>query len=362
MMFKKQSGFSLLEIMVAAALLGGLALAGAKLMENQTKSMKTVEVKAEYNAVLADIRSILAIEDSCLATFPGANATNAVIANIKQKPAFVATPVVRYIANNNWKLATAYGNGNVRILSYQLGEAVLGPVNPTTNTKIGTANLIINMQSGINRTVGPEIIVKRIPINVETTPADIILKCSSSGSTGLDGRYLIKAEGGDVYGPINMRNEAPLVGPASWIYMYSGTGISIASGALMVIQEGSYIDFVSDRRFKTEIKPLNNLTDDLRKLNPVTYKWKTSGLPAYGFIAQELQKVFPDLVRKNGPDGSMTVDYIQLTPILIKGFQEADAENQRLKKSLSHLEQEVEMMKKMMCRHENDPSLCKTKR
>lgn len=357
-----QSGFSLLEIMVAAALLGGLALTGAKLMENQTKSMKTVEVKAEYNAVLADIRSILAIEDSCLATFPGANATNAVIGDIKQKPAFVATPVSRYVANSNWQLATAYGNGNVRILSYQLGEANLGAVNPTTNTKVGTTNLIINMRSGLNRTVGAEIMVKRIPINVETTAADIIIKCSSSGSTGLDNRYLIKSEGGDVWGPINMRNEAPLVGSASWINMYTGTGIAMANGTAIVMQEASYIDFTSDRRLKTDIKPLQSVAASLRMLRPVSYKWKSSGTHAYGVIAQELQTVFPELVRRNGPDNTFTVDYIQLTPILIKGVQELDEENQKLKKSISDLEKEVQLMKKLMCRYENEPALCNSKR
>ncbi|WP_408098577.1 tail fiber domain-containing protein [Peredibacter sp. HCB2-198] len=351
MMFKKQSGFSLLEIMVAAALLGGLALAGAKLMENQTKSMKTVEVRSEYNAVVADIRSILAIEDSCMATVgPSANATNTVLNDIKQKPAYVTTPVTKYVANSNWKLAPAYGNGNVRIISLRLGEASLGPLNPTSNTKIGTTNLIIRLQTGQNKTVGADVLDRRIPINVETNAGDVILKCSSAGTTGLDNRYLIRAEGGDVWGPINMRNESPIIGPASFITMTPGTAI--------IVQEGAFIDFTSDRKLKKDIQELTSMNSKIRKLNPVRYKWKSNEAVAYGVIAQELKQIFPELVHNNGPNGTLTVDYIQLTPILLRGIQELDEENQKLKKSLSTIEGDIEEMKILFCRQSRDEKFC----
>jgi len=51
----------------------------------------------------------------------------------------------------------------------------------------------------------------------------------------------------------------------------------------------------------------------------------------YGVIAQEVQKVFPEIV-KTGSDGYLEVDYIQIIPILIEAIKE-------LKEELDHLKQ-----------------------
>src|SRR4029079_14508771 len=64
--------------------------------------------------------------------------------------------------------------------------------------------------------------------------------------------------------------------------------------------------------------------DELLALNPVTYNWKTESAttsPHTGFIAQEVQPVFPDLI-SSGPDGYLTMNHAGLTPYLVKAQQE----------------------------------------
>lgn len=54
----------------------------------------------------------------------------------------------------------------------------------------------------------------------------------------------------------------------------------------------------------------------------------------YGFVAQELRQIFPDLVDYDEETGLYSVQYTALIPLLVEGLQELKAENQRLQQSL----------------------------
>jgi endosialidase-like protein len=81
----------------------------------------------------------------------------------------------------------------------------------------------------------------------------------------------------------------------------------------------------SDVRLKTNIASLASSTSDmLLALRPVTYNWTSEALltaPHTGFIAQEVQPIFPDLI-SSGPDGYLTMNYAGLTPYLVKAVQQ----------------------------------------
>jgi hypothetical protein len=80
----------------------------------------------------------------------------------------------------------------------------------------------------------------------------------------------------------------------------------------------------SDRRFKKNITLLSNSLEKLSKINGVTYNWKNEEFPEkkfsnkkqIGVIAQDVEKVFPELVI-TGSDGYKSVDYSKLTAIKI---------------------------------------------
>jgi hypothetical protein len=101
----------------------------------------------------------------------------------------------------------------------------------------------------------------------------------------------------------------------------------------------------SDRRLKENILDLPE-TDGLaaiEKLHPVTFKWKhpEKGIQPekqYGFVAQEVRDVLPDLVHNTGmktqqtPDGTLKLDYNGLVPPMVKAIQELKAANDTLRK------------------------------
>lgn len=80
----------------------------------------------------------------------------------------------------------------------------------------------------------------------------------------------------------------------------------------------------SDERLKTNIENLpSTLLDTLIKIRTVTYNWNSNatGSKQIGFIAQDLQQYFPQLVSV-GQGGYLQVNYAQMTPILVEAIRE----------------------------------------
>jgi hypothetical protein len=109
----------------------------------------------------------------------------------------------------------------------------------------------------------------------------------------------------------------------------------------------------SDIRLKKEITSLEtmNALDFINKLKPVSYRWIDERLPQhlnYGLIAQEVEKLMPDLV-DTGIDSlqSKGLHYMDLIAILIQGMKEQQKEIERLKSSNSN-SAEIAELKKML--------------
>ncbi len=90
----------------------------------------------------------------------------------------------------------------------------------------------------------------------------------------------------------------------------------------------------SDRRLKTDIKTLNKPLESVMELNPVSFTFKASGMKSMGVIAQELEKVYPDLVTNRPDTGMKSVNYEGLIAPLIGAVQELKRENDNLRKEL----------------------------
>ena len=85
----------------------------------------------------------------------------------------------------------------------------------------------------------------------------------------------------------------------------------------------------SDKRLKTNIKPLEKALDKVLTLNGVTYEWRVKEFPNKNFdsnrhvgvLAQELEAVLPEAV-ETGADGYKSVNYSNITPLLIEAMKE----------------------------------------
>jgi hypothetical protein len=95
------------------------------------------------------------------------------------------------------------------------------------------------------------------------------------------------------------------------------------------------VDFnsTSDQNLKENIVSLSDSIDILNKINPVKFNWKDNGKVSYGVIAQELEKILPELVSDVGEYKS--VSYVQLIAFLIDVVKKHEEEINLLKNSIN---------------------------
>jgi hypothetical protein len=101
----------------------------------------------------------------------------------------------------------------------------------------------------------------------------------------------------------------------------------------------------SDYRLKENVQPLLGGIELVNRLRPVTYQWIENQNRDIGFIAHEVQEVFPnavggakDAVDENGKILPQTYDPSKLVPLLTAALQEALAEIENLKARVTALE------------------------
>jgi hypothetical protein len=108
----------------------------------------------------------------------------------------------------------------------------------------------------------------------------------------------------------------------------------------------------SDIRLKRDIQSLDASSElqRLLSLRPVSYYWRDERLPQtlqYGFIAQELQQVFPELVSE-GEDAQKTlaVNYQALIPLLVNALQVQQEQIRQQEARIQKLEAELQRLQR----------------
>lgn len=86
----------------------------------------------------------------------------------------------------------------------------------------------------------------------------------------------------------------------------------------------------SDISLKEDITEIQNPLDIISKLNAFQFKWKDTGDVSYGFSAQDVEQVLPNIV-KTRPDGIKGINYLNLIAFLTEAIKDLKQEIQELK-------------------------------
>ncbi len=115
----------------------------------------------------------------------------------------------------------------------------------------------------------------------------------------------------------------------------SGT---LSVNQLSVVGVATATDFnsTSDINLKENIKIIDNAVDKVNSISGITFNWKENKKPSAGVIAQEVEKVLPEIVQEN--DGNKTLNYNGLIGLLIEAVKEQQEEINNLKTRLERLE------------------------
>mmetsp|Transcript_40384 Transcript_40384/g.104699 ORF Transcript_40384/g.104699 Transcript_40384/m.104699 type:complete len:277 (-) Transcript_40384:876-1706(-) len=120
--------------------------------------------------------------------------------------------------------------------------------------------------------------------------------------------------------------------PSNSIYVktnsYVGIGTDNPQFQLDVAGQAAFsqnILITSDIRKKENVKLVEHAKEKVMSLHSVMYNYKGDSKRHHGYIAQEVEKVFPDLVG-TGPDGYKAVDYYGVSSVFLEAFREQQSE------------------------------------
>ena len=102
-------------------------------------------------------------------------------------------------------------------------------------------------------------------------------------------------------------------------------GVTVASGVGVIVgTTGQLGTVVSSARFKEAIKPMDKASEAILALKPVTFRYKQEldpdGIPQFGLVAEQVEKVNPDLVVRDEDGKVMTVRYEAVNAMLLNEF------------------------------------------
>ena len=259
------------------------------------------------------------------------------IFNVTHNPGFVDVYVngvrlatTEFVATNGTTVLlneSASAGDNVSIITYQSvvgGSPIVTPGGSNTQLQFNDSGSF-NGDSGLtynkttkNLTVTGFVTATTFSGNLQNT-----LTLNTSG-TGLSGSTTFNNSGASTF---TVTSNATSANTNSTIVSRDGAGGFVAG-----IVTATDFNSASDLKLKENIQAIENPIDKILNINGVSFDWKETGKSSMGVIAQDVEKVLPELV--NGTD-SKTVNYNGLIGLLIEVVKEQQKEINILKERLS---------------------------
>ena len=120
-------------------------------------------------------------------------------------------------------------------------------------------------------------------------------------------------------------------------------GVTVASGVGVIVgTDGKLGTVVSSARFKEAIKPMDKASETILALQPVTFRYKheldPEGIPQFGLVAEQVEKVNPDLVARDEQGKPYTVRYEAVNAMLLNEFLKEHRRGQEQDRKIEELE------------------------
>ena len=125
--------------------------------------------------------------------------------------------------------------------------------------------------------------------------------------------------------------------------------------AVFINSNGRLGTATSSRRFKEEIKPMDKTSEALFTLEPVSFHYKKEIDPArisqFGLVAEEVEKVNPDLVVRDKEGKPYSVRYDQVNAMLLNEFlkehRRMEEQDKRIEELTAQLKQQAAQIQKV---------------
>jgi hypothetical protein len=217
--------------------------------------------------------------------------------------------------------SNASGHDNTASGSYALYRATNGNNNTATglqallNVTTGSNNVGIGANAGASLTTGSN--------NIDI---------GAPGVAGESGKIRVGTKG---------TQKQTFIAGISGVTVGGGVGVMInANGQLGTVQ--------SSARYKDDIKPMEKASESLLALKPVTFRYKheldPDGIPQFGLVAEQVEKVNPDLIVRDEDGKVMTVRYEAVNAMLLNEFLKEHHNVQELKATVAQQQKQIEAL------------------
>lgn len=336
-----QSGVTLVEMVIAGAMMAMIAVVVMKVNEQSNQSSAKQEVKSDLTTITNEINSLLSDPKKCYATFNADDASTdekgyisilGIASNLETdtagevitepKPEFPKKTASKFLIDGSGGEA-GYGVSKLRIESFRL---------KTDGTDDALYVTFKNRKSVSSSSALGETVERKINLFVEWDTSGTNPKVENCRSL-LSSSTLIWSRGGgtDIF------------------YSGGNVGINQTNPTEALHVEGkAYVEeeiqakafmYASDARLKKNTQTIQDPIKKLMSLRGVGFEWKKNDRPDFGFIAQEVKQTLPELVKYNEGQKTYTVDYVKILPFLLEGIKKQQEELELLEKQLHAIEQ-----------------------
>ena len=253
-------------------------------------------------------------------------------------------------SNTDASFSTGIGGG---ALSLNTGDS---------NTAVGTAALLLNTVGSQNVAVGTDALVfndsgsdnaaigffasfENTTGGINTAIGGFALSNNTTGFNNIAlgfaaGDLLTTGDDNIDIGNEGVADEAGTVrigtdGTQTRTFIAGISGVVVSGAGVVVNASGQLGVAASSARFKDEIKPMDKASDAIFALKPVTFRYKKEidpdRTPEFGLVAEEVEKVSPDLVARDEQGKPYTVRYEAVNAMLLNEFLKEHRTVQELK-------------------------------
>jgi hypothetical protein len=224
------------------------------------------------------------------------------------------------------------------------------------NTATGTQALLSNTTGNNNTAIGVSALTGNTTGSFNTAIGLAALANNTAGSSNIAlglsaGSHLTTGSNNIDIGSVGVAGEAKTIrigtgGRQINTYIAGINGVTVAGGIGVIIDSSGHLGTTtSSARFKDEIKPMDKASEAILALAPVTFRYKKdldpNGIPQFGLVAEDVEKVNPDLVARDADGKPYTVRYEAVNAMLLNEFLKAHRKIQELESSNAQQQKQI---------------------
>jgi len=166
----------------------------------------------------------------------------------------------------------------------------------------------------------------------------------TTGNNNIDIGYKVSGAAGE---SSTIRIGDPFVQGATYIAGISGA--AVPNGASVIVDTSGHLGTImSSQRFKDDIKPMDKTSEAILALKPVTFHYKKELDPQriqqFGLVAEQVEKVDPDLVARDVKGQTYTVRYEAVNAMSLNEFLKEHNKVNKLESTVAQQQKEIEAL------------------